>query len=257
MTTHAIDELFTQALSGDYEDDASWEAVHALRSIGTRQVFERAADLCKSNDPLSRARGVNVLCQLGKTADHRSNSFPEECYSLITDLVQRETAPQPLAAGIAALGHLDNPLAVPLITNFSSHPSPEVRFDVAFALGCFPNDALSVATLLRLMQDTDEDVRDWATFGLGVQCDTDSDEIREALVRCLNDSDEDVREEAMVGLGNRGDQRVLAHLVAVLEEPKPTDRVIETAYLMLGMDNRQEGWKGTDYAAALRQRFSL
>jgi len=26
---------------------------------------------------------------------------------------------------------------------------------------------------------------------------------------------------------------------------------------MLGMDNEREGWEGTDYAAALRQRFSL
>jgi len=26
---------------------------------------------------------------------------------------------------------------------------------------------------------------------------------------------------------------------------------------MLGMDNEREGWRGTDYAAALRQRFSL
>ena len=166
--------------------------------------------MCKSKDPLSRARGADVLAQLGKTADHTSNSFPDESYSVITDLLQRETEPQPLAAGIAALGHLDNPLAVPLITNFSSHPSPEVRFDVAFALGCFPNEPRSAETLLRLTQDTDEDVRDWATFGLGVLGNTDSDEIREALVRRLNDSDEDVREEAMVGLGKRNDQRVLS-----------------------------------------------
>lgn len=257
MTARGIDELFTQALSGDYEDDTPWEAVHALRSIGTRQVFERAADLCKSNDPLSRARGADVLAQLGKTADHTSDSFPEESYTAIADLVRRETAPQPLAAGIAALGHLDDPLAVPLIANFSSHPSPEVRFAVAFALGCFPSDPLSAETLLRLTQDTDEDVRDWATFGLGVLGNADSDEIREALVRRLNDSDEDVREEAMVGLGKRRDQRVLSNLMAALEEPKTTVRVIETAYLMLGLDNEREGWKGTDYAAALRQRFSL
>jgi len=257
MTARGIDELFAQALSGDYEDDAPWEAVHALRSIGTRQIFERAADLCKSNDPLSRARGADVLGQLGKTADHRSNTFPEESYSVITELVQRETEPQPLAAGIAALGHLDNPLAVPLITSFSSHPSPEVRFDVAFALGCFPNDPLSAETLLRLTQDTDEDVRDWATFGLGVLGNTDSDEIREALVRRLTDSDEDVREEAMVGLGKRKDQRVLSTLLIALERPNTTVRVIETAYQMLGMDNEREGWKGIDYAVALRQRFSL
>jgi HEAT repeat protein len=128
---------------------------------------------------------------------------------------------------------------------------------VAFALGCFPNDPLSAEILLRLTQDTDEDVRDWATFGLGVLGNTDSDEIRKALVRRLTDSDEDMREEAMVGLGKRKDQRVLSTLVTALERPNTTARVIETAYQMLGMDNEREGWRGTDYAAALRQRFSL
>jgi len=257
MTGGGIDELFAQALSGDYEDDAPWEAVHALRRIGTRQIFERAADLCKSTDPLSRARGADVLGQLGKTADHISNAFPEESYSVITDLVQRETEPQPLAAGIAALGYLDNPRAIPLIASFSSHPSGEVRFGAAFALGCFPNDPHSAETLVRLMQDKDEDVRDWATFGLGVLGNVDFDEIREALVRRLTDSDEDVREEAMVGLGKRKDQRVLPTLLIALEQPEITDRVIEAAYQMLGMDNEREGWEGADYAAALRLRFSL
>ncbi|HTS57587.1 MAG TPA: HEAT repeat domain-containing protein [Terriglobales bacterium] len=253
--TGSIDELFTRTLCGEYEDEAPWEAVCALRRIGTRQVFERARELGQSSDVLSRARGAEVLAQLGKTVYHPSNSFPEESYSVITDLVQRETDSCPLASGIAALGHLDNPFAVPLIASFSSHPSPEIRFDVAFALGCFPNDPLSVPTLLLLMQDADDHVRDWATFGLGVQGDIDSDEIREALVRCLDDPDEDVREEAMVGLGKRKDQRVLSMLMARVEQPEITVRVIEAAYLMLGMDNEREGWEGAGYARALRQRF--
>jgi HEAT repeat protein len=256
MTAPEIDELFTQTLSGDYDDEAPWEAVHALRRIGTREVFERAAKWCGSNDPLARARGADVLAQLGKAAGRARNSFPEECYSVIVGLVQRETEPLPLAAAIAALGHLENPLAVPLIANFATHPDPDVRFDVAFALGCFPDDPLSVATLVQLMQDADEDVRDWATFGLGVLSQADSTEIREALVRRLNDSNENVREEAMVGLASRKDHRVLAHLRASLEQPTVTDRVIEAAYLMLGMENKREDWEGADYAAALRERFS-
>jgi HEAT repeat protein len=256
MAAHEIDELFSQALSGGYDDDTPWEAVRALRRIGTRQVFERAVEFCKSKDPQARARAADVLAQLGKTVDHPRNNFPEESYSTITDLAERGAEPQPLAAGIAALGHLDNALAVPLITSFSSHPSPEVRFGVAFALGCFPNDTLSTEALRRLTRDTDEDVRDWATFGLSVLSDTDSEEIQESLVRRLNDSNGDVREEAMVGLGKRKDPRVLSTLVAALEQSRTTVRVIEAAYLMLGMDNKREGWKGTDYAVALRQRFS-
>jgi len=257
MATPEIDALFAQTLSGDYDDEAPWEAVQALRRVGTQEVFEKAAEWCESTSPIIRARGADVLAQLGKTVDHPSNNFPEESYSVITGLLQRETEARPLAAAIAALGHLDNPRAVPLIVNFHSHPSPEVRFDVAFALGCFPNETLSVATLLHLMQDTDEEIRDWATFGLGVLGNNDSPEIRDALVRRISDSDEDVREEAMVGLGKRKDRRVLSVLLAALEQPTVTDRVIEGAYMMLDMQNEREGWKGADYAAALRERFSL
>jgi|ERR1039458_2362839 HEAT repeat protein len=257
MNAREIDTLFAQTLSGDYDDDAPWEAVQALRRVGTRGVFEKAATWCGSTDPLTRARGADVLAQLGKTVEHPSNNFPEDSYSVITGLLRRETETRPLAAAIAALGHLDDPRAVPLIVNFYSHPSSEVRFDVAFALGCFPNETLSVATLLRLVQDEDENVRDWATFGLGVLGNSDSPDIRNALTQRLSDSNEDVREEAMVGLGKRKDPRVLSALLAALAQPVVTYRVIEAAYTMLDFQNEREGWKGADYAAALSERFLL
>jgi HEAT repeat protein len=257
MAAQQIDALFAQTLSGDYDDDAPWTAIHSLRRIGTREVFEKAAEWCESTDPIIRARGVDVLAQLGRTADHTSNNFAEESYTVVTRLLQEETEARPLASAIAALGHLDNPLAVPLIASFHFHPSSEVRFDVAFALGCFPNESLSVETLLHLMQDADEDIRDWATFGLGVLGNRDSAEIRDALVQRLSDSGEDVREEALVGLGKRKDRRVLSVLLPALAQPTMTVRVIEAAYMMLDMQSEREGWKGDDYAAALRERFSL
>jgi HEAT repeat protein len=257
MAEQDTNELFLRTLSGNYEDEGPWEAVRALRRIGTREVFDKAVEWCQSDDLLQRARGADVIAQLGKTIEHRSNRFPEESYSIVSALLLRETQFRPLASAIAALGHLDNPAAVPLIANFYSHPSAEVRFSVACALGSFPDEPLGVETLLLLMQDTDADVRDWATFGLGVLGSSDSAEIREALVRGLNDSREDVREEAMVGLGKRKDQRVLSALLPALEQPNITDRVIEAADLMLGIDNQREGWKGTDYVTALRKQFSL
>jgi hypothetical protein len=36
MTLEQIDELFTQTLTGDYDDHAPWEAVQKLRWMGTR-----------------------------------------------------------------------------------------------------------------------------------------------------------------------------------------------------------------------------
>jgi hypothetical protein len=61
----------------------------------------------------------------------------------------------------------------------------------------------------------------------------------------------------MVGLGKRKDQRVLSMLVARLEQPEISVRVIEAAYLTLAMDTERQGWRGADYALGPRQRFSF
>lgn len=198
-----------------------------------------------------------MLAQLGKTAEHPTNSFPEESYAVVTKALERERELWPLNSAIAALGHLDDARAVPLIAAFQSHPSSEIRFSVACALGSFPNDTISVNTLMTLLEDTDDDVRDWATFGLGVLGDHDSPELRDALCRKLKDPDEDVREEAMAGLAKRLDTRILPSLIDGLGQPEPSGRVIEAAYTLLGMDEDNQQWSRSDYVSALRQRFHL
>jgi len=72
-------------------------------------------------------------------------------------MLLRETEILPLEAAITALGHLDNPAAIPLIIAHQNHPTCDVRFAVAFALGSFPNEAESIRTLLTLMDDSDDD----------------------------------------------------------------------------------------------------
>ncbi len=184
------------------------------------------------------------------------NSFPEDAYAVISDLVQREKHLRPLESAISALGHLDNVAAAPLIAAFHAHPSADIRFSVAFSLGSFPNDELSVETLLLLMEDSDEDVRDWATFGLGVQGDQDSPAIRDALHRRLSDASEDVREEATVGLGKRKDERILSSLFSAVDGPEIKVRVAEAASLLLGMEGDPEDWGAEEYRTALKERFS-
>ena len=38
-----ISKLFSDTLVVDYDDDAPWEPVHALRRIGSQEVFDEAA----------------------------------------------------------------------------------------------------------------------------------------------------------------------------------------------------------------------
>lgn len=251
-----IDELFTQTLQGDYEDAEPWAAVHLLQRIGTRQVFDKAVEWADSSAPLVRARGLDVIAQLGTTAAHRSNAFPRESFDVVVKAAQKERVVRPLNSAISALGHIGDPRAVPLIAAFHSHQSEEVRFSVAFALGCFPDEPLSVQTILTLMEDADARVRDWATFALGVLGDQDSPEIRSALLHRLNDEGVDTREEALVGLAKRHDTRILPQLIHELGKPGFSDRVVEAANAMLGFDSHHEGWSGQDYERSLRELFS-
>ncbi len=257
MTLEYINELFSKTLIGDYEDDAPWTAVRELRRIGSREVFDKAAEWCRSKESRLRARGLDVLAQIGKTIDHPSNVFPDESFSLVASTLKDEQEIQPLDSAIAALGHLDNPAGIPLIIQFQSHPNSHIRFAVACALGSFPNDPQSTESLLLLMKDPDEDVRDWATFGIGVLCDLDSVEIRDALFQRLSDSNEDVREEAMAGLSKRRDQRVLPSLLAALAETAVSSRVIEATCDMLDMQANPADWSTDSYASALRERFGF
>ena len=91
MSEATVEQLFAETLRGEYEDDAPWDAVHKLRRLGTRDVFEVAAQWCVSENPLKRARGIDVLAQLGKTALHPTNTFPDESYALILNAVNQET----------------------------------------------------------------------------------------------------------------------------------------------------------------------
>ena len=141
MGPEQLDEIFAQTLTGDYDDESPWEAVRTLHRTGGREVCDRAAEWCPSDDPLKRARGADVLGQLGRTVERPSNNFPEECFTLVSTLVQREEDPLPLLSAIHALGHIGNPLAVPLVIDHRLHPSADVRFAVACALGSFANDS--------------------------------------------------------------------------------------------------------------------
>jgi HEAT repeat protein len=230
MNSSEMEAFFAQALLGDYEDEAAWAAVHALRQDGNREIFERAAAWCLCDEPLKRARGAAILCQLrrapatGVRGDGTKWRNPEwmfrdESYALITKALKTEDDPLVIDSMISALGHLYNHEAIPLILRYQDHPSEDVRFSVAFALGCFPNDPRSVEGLLKLTSDADEDVRNWAVFGLGVQGDADSPAIREALLRRLEDANEEAREEAAIGLGKRRDERLIPKLLEMLDQP--------------------------------------
>src|SRR6186997_2220537 len=95
-----VEELFAQMLIGNYDDELPWEAVKELRRLGDGEVFNQAADWCLSDDPLKRARGADVLAQIGRTADKPVNRFIDESFSILSAMLESEKNPLPLHAAV-------------------------------------------------------------------------------------------------------------------------------------------------------------
>lgn len=249
-----ISDLFAQTLVGDYDDEGPWNAIRSLRDIGSRAVFDQAAQWLAAPDPLRRARAADVLAQLGVDIG-RPHAFPEEACDLLIARADIETDPRARASAIFGLGHIARPQALSVLLRAAAADSPFVRHAAAFALGSFPQAPEARACLLRLIRDPEDDVRDWATFALGVLSDADSEEIRDALAQLLDDSFFDVRVEAMKGLAKRHDPRVVAPLIGELENrPEEPNGLIEAGLEYLGLDDMPPGWTTTrDLTDALRQ----
>lgn len=241
MSESAIEALFLKTVLGEYDDAAPWEAVHTLRKLGSPAVFDHAVEWCHSSVDSRRARGADVLAQIGSGNDTDTvQSFRNSALPIILELLEKEKAARPISSAIYALGHLNLPTAIPMIVSYAKHFNPDVRHAVAFALGSFADEQMSVDTLLALMKDDDDAVRDWATFSLGAQGDVNNREVRDALAVTLDDHDEDVRFEAAIGLGRRRDRRAAGPLAEILNDDPNNFAATEAANLLLDLDETQE-----------------
>jgi len=240
-----LPELIEVALGSD--DNEAWDVIAALHWRGTSEVLQSALGLCARPEPGVRARGADILGQLG--IPHRT--FPEECFVALQALLSDPNAGV-LSSAIVALSHLDAERAMPHILGFTKHRDDDVRFSVTTALGGLDAQE-AIEALIELSSDKDSDVRDWATFGLGSQTDVDSQEIRAALAAALHDDDPDVRYEAVCGLGRRGDARSIPFLKNMLHD-QPKDIFLRgTALMLLGLDERDEMSSG-ELLGALQRR---
>lgn len=219
-------ELIRLALDhkADDYDDVGWNAVVILHYRATREVLEAAQKLCMSLIAKERVLGADILGQLGV----RERAFPEESVTVLLDMLNEERDPDVLCSVGVALGHQRDPRAIEPLCKLKNHPDDRVRFGVVIGLLTY-EDSVPVETLVELSRDSDLDVRNWATFGLGSQISADSPGIRQALVDRLIDRDPEVRGEALLGLARRKDQKVLRPLIEELASEKVLDLAVEAA----------------------------
>jgi HEAT repeat protein len=88
---------------------------------------------------------------------------------------------------------------------------------------------IGVNVLLSLMDDEDDEIRDWATTGLARQLDDDSRVIRAALWKRMSDPVSGVRCEATVGLARRHTPHVVERVRERLLDDPVDHRVLQAA----------------------------
>lgn len=207
------EKLIESALD-ETDSDEQWKFITVLHQRPSVEVFEIARKLCQSNIASRIELGANILGQLGVDLPFRHESIPILLSLTETSLHSAETEEDidALQAVIFALGRMEDETARKKILEFTNHKSEDIRFAVVHGILTIEENE-EINALIKLSGDADEDVRNWATFGLGSQIDIDTKEIRDALFQRLSEKDHEIRGEALVGLAKRKDERVIKPLV--------------------------------------------
>ena len=239
----SAEELFAVTLEGEYDADSALEAVSVLRLRGAQEVFEWAKRYCESENPKARARGLSVLAQLGTGKPDAERPFMADSVSIAIDHL-RDSDEEAVRSAAWALSHLGTREAVLAVIALRNHPDPDVRQSVAccIELRKYPE---GVSILLALMEDSNEVVRDWATFALGsgdvkesgAWRYLDSPEIRAAFRSRLEDSYEEARREAIWGLARRHDPLGVNLLLKHLESEEWWNGDKDAAEELLGLQS--------------------
>jgi HEAT repeat protein/PBS lyase HEAT-like repeat-containing protein len=233
-----------------------FEALGRLRDSYDRQedLVAVARWLCHKDDEELRALGFDLLAVPAETA--LTAAVIDEAARLDLDRAGADLR----WSAAHALGATGDAKALPQLLRFAGDPDADVRWQVAAGvpLGLDPLPPTAVDVLLGLMSDSQKEVRDWATFTLGVQYEVDTPRIRDALVARLDDPGAETAGEAAVALAKRGDPRVYDVIAAALARPDAGNLYVEAAAelgdprlhrLLCGLKAR--GWQGDEPGAAV------
>ena len=204
------------------DDDVLFDRTDALVRLNPPMALEIGRALLSSASPDRREMGVNLM---GAAALIDSTLRDVAVPSLRPILSDARVGP--LAAVIVQLGHLNDAHSRDAILAHAGHADPSVRHAVAFALPSVGLNETGLTVLRELMLDEDDDVRDWATFGLAALSDADDEATRTALLDCVEDDVYEIRMEAIVGLARRQDERVRPYLMLELADPYHADSLDE------------------------------
>lgn len=201
-------------------------AARILHFKGDHTVVALAKKLCSNKNYKQREIGALILQQI-KIADHEI----EEINKLLLTLASSDKSILVKTSAIYALAHRCRlgfknykPLLNLLKKTVYSH-SARIRSATTFAFSCF-YDKDAIPLLLDLLQDEDDEIRNWAAFAININ-EYNSKKIRDKFAVMLTDPYEEVRYEVIQGLAKRKDKRVTPILQKELQKKTIYDVYIE------------------------------
>ena len=204
-------EWMETALAIDDIDSSEYaRIVSELQNRGDRATLDSMLRLSRGDLP-ARRLALNVLGRFGEPAW----PFREEIVARLLEM-WRENAGDEASDLVAALSHHCEFLPVrEILLSLVHHPDFWVRWYLTHAFGDDKNHE-STSALIQLSRDSDEVIRDWATFALG-NSEYYSPAVRAALSARLDDEDFITRLEAIHGLVEHGEIIVLDAIINACE----------------------------------------
>jgi HEAT repeat protein len=228
------DELTTQVERVANEERAQPELIDdghewpAAEEIGRSEHAAHVAELLSaSSDPLVRSAAAHVFGTMVNGHPEHAAEATQALSRLLAD-AEHPHLEWSIADALRLAWHAS---AVEPLLRLVDSASANVRRSVAEGLGSAMSEELApagVEALVRLSEDPDASVRNWATFSLA-QLDDDSAPVHGALRARVDDPDYDTRSEALAALARRHDRDVVDRLAAELGADSVGRLMVEAA----------------------------